>query len=266
MMSLVLSIIWCFLSVFPANAELAQSDYMVGDGDVLKISVYDNPDLDTVVRIQSDGTIQFPLVGQVDLSGMSVVQVAERIEAALAAGYLVNPQASVFIQEYRSQRVIIMGHVKNPGVYKLSGQTHLLELISMAGGLLDNAGDKLIINRKVSAVGDETKNFDIDLRKLLEAGDSSLNVPIRDQDSIFITKSGMFYVTGEVGKPAGYKLEERTTVLKAISMAGGFTKIASKGKVRVLRTIAGQEQVIENVSMQQPVMEEDIIIVPESFF
>lgn len=258
-----------FLLLAPLSAETIESDYLVGDGDVLKITVYDNPDLETISRIDTDGSIQFPLIGQVDLSGLTVAKVAERLEELLVDGYLVHPQVSVFIQEYRSKKVVIMGQIKTPGVYELSGSTSLLELISMAGGLRENAGDKLTINRKLSgegAGGKKQKVLRLDLQRLLEDGDASQNVQILDKDSIFIAKSGMYYVTGEVKKPDAYKVEEGATVLKVISMAGGFTKIASKGRVRIIRTTDGEENILEKVSLQEPVLPDDVIIVPESFF
>lgn len=262
----LLLIVSFFLLSGSAFAEAGQVDYLVGTGDVLKISVYDNLDLATVARIDADGSMPFPLIGQVDLSGLSVARVTQRFETLLADGYLINPQVSVFIQEYRSKKVVIMGQIKTPGVYELSGPTSLLELISMAGGLRENAGDKLTINRKVSTDGSKQKVIRIDLQQLLQNGDSTQNARILDRDSIFIAKAGMFYVTGEVEKPDAYRYEEGATVLKVISMAGGFTKIASKGRVRIIRTVDGKEQLIEKVSMREPVFPDDVIVIPESFF
>ncbi len=250
----------------PSLARADQQDYLVGAGDVIKISVYDNPDLSSVCRISTDGSIQFPLVGTVPLAGLTIEGVTRQIEQLLADGYLVNPQVSVFIEEYRSKKVVIIGHVANPGVYELRGQTHLLELISMAGGLRENAGDQVTINRKETADGQQQKVLRINLQALLSSGDPSLNPQILDQDSVFIDKAGMFYVTGEVEKPASYKFEEGTTVLKAISMSGGFTKIAAKNRVRIVRIIDGKEQLLEKVSMQEPLLPDDVIVVPESFF
>ncbi len=262
----ILLITVLFLLIGHVAAETDQSDYLVGAGDVLKISVYDNPDLDTVIRIDSNGTIQFPLIGQVNLSGMNVARVGEKIEALLSDGYLVNPQVSVFIQEYRSKEVVIMGQVNDPGVYKLSGPTNLLVLISMAGGLSEAAGDRLTINRKFSEKGKPQETIRINLQRLLDTGDPALNIQIRDQDSIFIPKAGMVYIIGEVAKPAGYKYEEGATVLKVISMAGDFAEFAAQKKVRIHRTVDGKKQTIEKVSMQEPVFPGDVIEVPESFF
>jgi polysaccharide export outer membrane protein len=252
------------LPALPAFAA-ERADYLVGDGDVLKISVYDNEDLETVARIDSDGSIQFPLIGRVELGGLSVSAVAQEIEALLADGYLINPQVAVFIQEYRSQKVVVMGQVKVPGVFELRGPTSLLELISKAGGVREDAGDTLTISRV--AKGENTKKIiQIDLQLLLKHAAAEQNISIMDSDNIYVSKAGMFYVTGEVNKPDAYKYEEGATVLKVISMAGGFSKIASKGKVQIIRTIDGVEQRLERVSLQEPVLPDDVIVVPESFF
>jgi polysaccharide biosynthesis/export protein len=252
------------LGAGPTRAD--DSDYSVGDGDVLKVTVYDHPDMDTTLRVSGGGTIIMPLIGPLQVDGLTVDQVADKISKALAEGYLINPQVSVFIQEFRSKKVTIIGQVKNPGLYELSGPITLLELISKAGGLTQDYGTNVTIHRKnVSDVAD-TKVITIDLKDLLENGASALDVPIMDQDSVVVAKAKVFYVTGEVKKPDAYKFEEGTTVIKAITLAGGFTNIAAEGKVKVYRKVNGKEQVAEKVDMNMPILPEDVIVVPESFF
>ncbi|MEJ2201223.1 MAG: SLBB domain-containing protein [Desulfuromonadaceae bacterium] len=248
----------CFVMIAWADS----SDYRVGGGDVLKVTVYDNPDLAGTVRVASDGTILFPLVGQLQIGGMTVSQVADHIAESLADGYLVNPQVSVFIEEFRSKKAVIVGCIATPGLYELSGPTTLLELISKAGGLTKDAGETVTIKRK----GSEESVLTVDLRSISVQNDGSLDVRIMDGDSVFVAKAGMFYVTGEVKKPDTYKIVEGTTLIKAISMAGGFTNIAAKSKVRVIRKQEGTEHVLENVPMHFPILPDDVIVVPESFF
>lgn len=241
-------------------------DYRVGGGDVLKVTVYDNPDLAGTVRVGSDGTILFPLIGQLQIDGLSVSQVADHIAAKLADGYLIDPQVSVFIEEFRSKKAVIMGHVTTPGLYELAGPTTLLELISKAGGLTKDAGDTVTIKRKGNAETGEESMLSVDLRSISVQSDGSLDVRILDGDSVFVAKAGMFYVTGEVKKPDTYKIVEGTTVIKAISMAGGFTNIAAKNKVRVIRKQEGAEHILEDVPMHFPILPDDVIVIPESFF
>lgn len=246
----------------PAGAQ----DYKVGEGDVLQITVYDHPDLTTIARISDDGMIIFPLIGQVKISGLTVSEVSRKIAHLLSQGYIIYPQVSALVQEFRSQKVTVMGQVNNPGLYELKGYTTFLEVLLKAGDLTKDAGDKAIIKRRAGSPGTKEKVITIDLRRLIEMGDTSLDVPILDGDSIYIPKAGVFYVTGEVRNPNSYKFEEGTTVLKAVTMAGGFTDKASTGRVKIIRTKNGKEQVMEDVKMGEPIQPDDVIVVPESFF
>ena len=259
---LLISVVILFLISTFAFAQ----DYVVGEGDVLRITVYDHDDLTTLARVSGDGVIAFPLIGQIDVKGLTLAQISQKISALLSDGYIVNPQVNIFIQEFRSKKAFVMGEVAKPGIYVLPGQTTFLSVLSEAGGLTKDAGYKAIIKRKVSSSAGNEEIITVDLRRLIEKGDTSLDVPIMDGDSIYITKAGVFYVTGEVKKPDAYKFEEGTTVIKAVTMAGGFSDKASKGRVKVIRKKAGKEEILEKVSMDEPVLPDDVIVVPESFF
>jgi len=257
-------IIPLFILLLSLAAQTHSQDYIVGESDVLKITVYEHPDLTTIARVTGKGTIAFPLIGQVRVEGLTVPQVSQKISALLADGYIINPQVTVFIQEFRSKKASIIGQISKPGLYGLSGQTTFLELLSKAGGLTKDAGDKAIVKRKAS--GKEENIIVIDLKRLIEAGDTSLNLPIVDGDSIYIPKAGVFYVTGEVKKPDAYKYEDGTTIIKAITIAGGFTEKASASRVKIIRKKNGREEVLKRVKMDEPVLPDDVIVVPESFF
>ncbi|ORJ55869.1 SLBB domain-containing protein [Geothermobacter hydrogeniphilus] len=249
----------CFIPAVAAG----EADYHVGEGDVLKVTVYDHPDLTTTVRIAGGGSIIFPLIGELSIDGLSVSEVSEKLSAALADGYIVNPQVSVFVQEFRSRKVVIMGQVDKPGLYEMSGPTTLLELISKAGGLSRDAGDRATVHRKVDG---REQIIRIDLKRLLEEGDSSLDIPLVTGDNVFVPKAGMVYVTGEVDNPDSYKIDDNTTVIMAVTKAGGFTNLASKGRVKVIRKVDGKEQIFEKVPMNMVVKPDDVVVVPESFF
>jgi polysaccharide biosynthesis/export protein len=247
------------------QAPVFSSEYILGGGDVITVNVYGNTDLSTTVRVSADNTIRIPLIGEVSVKDLSVSQVASKIEKLLADGYLVNPQVDVFIKEYRSKKATILGEIKNPGLYELRGGTTILEFISTAGGLTANVGDKATIKRKATGAAEDNQIV-IDLDSLVKRGETSLNISIRDGDSVYISKADVFYVSGEVNKPGSFKLESGTTVITAITVAGGFSKIAAKGKVRIIRVADGQKREIENVKMDEPVLPNDVIVVPESFF
>jgi len=266
-------VIFCFTSV--AGAQ----DYVVGEGDVLKIVVYENEDLTTTVRISGEEIILVPLIGRVDVKGLSISQIDEKIKNRLADGYLVDPHVSIFIEEFRSKNVTVLGieefrsknvtvlgQINKPGLYELQEETTLLELLSKAGGVKDDAGSHAIIKRKHQPDGNPVKIIRVDLKRLLEEGDTTLNVTVMDQDSIYITKADLFYINGQVKKPAAYKWDPDTTLLKAVTMAGGFTDIASRRRIKIIRKINGKETVLSKAKVDESILPDDIIVVPESFF
>lgn len=238
--------------------------YIIGTGDVIEISVYDNPDLETLVRVDADGNIVMPLLGRVRVSDLTVSQVGRKITSQLADGYLVNPQVNVFVKEFRSKKVVVLGRVRNPGLIELSGPITLLELVSRAGGLENDAGETASIKRRE---GKEDVIIPIDLLSLIEGGDMSQNIEIKDGDTVVISKSGMCYVTGQVKQPGSYPCGEGTTVLKLIALANGFTGKASKSGVRIVRVVDGEKKILKKVDLDTTsVSDNDVIIVPESFF
>ena len=256
----------CSLFIVLALAALYcfAAEYLVGPGDVLNITVYDNADLETMVRVGADGTIIFPLLGQVEVSKLSISQVSDKITRLLADGYLVNPQVNVFVKEFRSKKVVVLGRVRVPGLIELSGPISFLELVSKAGGLEKDAGDTATIKRKESG---EDAVIVVDLVSLLEGGDLTQNVAIRDGDTVVISKSGMCYVTGEVSEPGSYPCGDGATVLKLVALANGFTGKAAKSKVRIVRVVNNEKTIIKDVDLDSTVVfDNDVIVVPESFF
>ena len=252
------------LAIMPAECDAL--DYIIGEGDVLKITVYGHNDLTTVERVSGNGMINFPLLGQVSVAGLAVSEISIRLSSMLADGYIVDPQVSVFIEEFRSQKAVIMGEVVRPGLYELKGRTSFLELVSMAGGLTRDAGDTAIVKRKSRRAKGEEEIATIDLVRLIQEGDTSLDVPVLEGDSIYVAKAGLIFVTGEVKRPDAYKFEDDTSVIKAITMAGGFTDKASAGRVKIIRKVDGKERIVDNVNMDDPVLSGDVIVIPESFF
>ena len=248
------------------HEETFCQEYIVGEGDILTIKVYDNQELDTTVRVGDDDIINMPLLGQVKVGGMNVSSIANHIEALLADGYLLSPQVNVFVEDYRSKKVTILGQVNEPGLYELQGSISLLELISRAGGLTEDAGGLITIKRKTIIAEDKNKVINIDIERLVEKGDTSLNISIQDGDSIYINKAGVFFITGEVERPGSYKHEGKPSVLKAITLAGGLTDHGAPGRIRIIRIVDGNEVILKNVTMDELVLPDDVIVVPETYF
>jgi len=252
--ALLLFVSWPVLAV--------DSGYQIGPGDVLRISVYDHADLTTQARVDDKGSITIPLAGQVKIDGQTASDAAQLIAARLNGDYIINPQVSVFIEEFRSKKVVVLGEVMRPGVYELNGPTTLLELVSKAGGLSKVAGQSATIHR----VAEKEHTFTVNIGELLDTKGRTSEVQLMDGDTVTIAKAGVVYITGQVNRPAAYSLEPDMTVIKAVTLAGGFTPLASEGRIKIIRKIGGSEQIFEKVSLHDKLAPDDVMVVPESFF
>lgn len=254
-------LIWVLLFLFPTNS--VADNYIVGPGDVLKIDVYDHQDLQKTVRISNTGSIVVPFLGQVQVGGMTLPDLTKKLTSLLAAGYIVNPQVNIFIEEFRSKKAVILGHVNKPGIAELRGAMTFLEIVSQAGGFKEGAGDTATIKRVKDG---KQEVLLVNIKSIVEGGDLSQNVSIRDGDTIYISKGGMCYVTGEVRHPDAYPCDNDATVLKLIARAGGFTGKASKSSVNIVRLVEDKKTTLKDVDLNTSVLTNDIIVVPESFF
>ncbi len=248
----------------------AQQEYVIGEGDLLRVTVYDHQDLLTEARVGGDGKITFPLIGEVSLSDMKVSDAEKVIAGLLADGYIVNPHVSVFVEEYKSKKVTVLGEVAKPGIVTLRGAYTLMETISDAGGITPNAGDTIVITRQIIKQESEKKEKEevtvlVDTKRLFEDGDVTANVPVYNGDSIYVPKAAFVYVNGEVRTPGAYKITKGLTVLKAITLAGGFTPKSSEGRTKIIRKTEKGE-VKMKAKMDDLVMPDDVLFVPESWF
>lgn len=275
---ITIGIICLFLAFQGVLSQETSRDYKIGAKDLLEIRVIGHEDASTTVRVSEEGKISMPYLKEVEVAGLTQVELEQKLVELLAQGYFQNPQVSVFIREYRSNIVSIMGAVGSPGEYELIGRLTLMDLISKAGGPTAEAGKEIIIFRRLN--GNST-SLKISRDGLLYDGDPDLNIPLQPGDVINFQIDRIVYVfvTGEVKNPG--RMEVRIselpnfTLLKAIAQAGGFAERGSKSGVKIVRRNGGgQEQTIKvNVKDiekgKRPDMqlhEGDVIIVPESIF
>ncbi|RWX44683.1 SLBB domain-containing protein, partial [Candidatus Electrothrix communis] len=242
------------------TATKKKTDYAIGAGDVLAIKVYDHEELTVKVRVSETGTIDFPLIGAVHVGGLGITGAAERIEKALADGYIVEPQVTIFIEQFKSKKVVVLGPVHNPGLVELNGPITLLELLSQVGGLKDNAGQIATIKRQENGA---QKKIAIDLDRLIKNGDIQQNIQIQGGDTVSIAEGAVCFVTGEVNQPGEYPCSRNATILKVISLAGSFTEKALESGIKINRTVNGVKRVVQNVDQDTIVQPDDVIIVPE---
>lgn len=265
------------LSVSPALL-LAQSagDYVIGPQDVLAISIFDQPDLGGKYTVEADGTFTFPLIGRIKAGGLTIRAFEVDLKKRLADGFFRNPQVTVGIEQYRSQRVFIVGEVRQPGAYPLTGDMTLIEALARAGSTLPSAlGEALIVRAKDpkpvtaptlpgAANTDGSDVVTVDIRAL-QSGALSQNVELRDGDTIFVPSAETIYVFGEVKSPGSYPIKRGTTVLQALSLAGGATQFAALNRIKIIRIVSGEKKELK-VKLSDAVQPGDTIMVPERFF
>ena len=231
-----------------ASAAASQAgDSRIGPDDLLNITVFEAPEMNSTARVSAAGEISIQLLGAVPAAGRTPRELELMLQNQLRSTYMKDPHVGVFIQELQSHPVSVVGAVKMPGVFQIRGTRTVIEVLSMAQGLADDAGDTvLILHRREQGEG---SNFDapnpqsgaieeINLKNLLESADSTLNKLVRPGDVVKVPRAGIVYVVGEVNKPGGFVLQnnESISVLQALALAQGTTHTSAISQARIIRT------------------------------
>jgi polysaccharide export outer membrane protein len=268
----------------PQDAGAQASDYVVGPRDVLAITVSNEPTLSGKFTVVSDGTFTYPLIGPVRAGGLSVRAVERELTTKLADGYLEKPVVNVALDQFGSQRVLIVGEVKQAGSYPLTGRTTLLEALLTAGATVPTAGpDALVVRGGASrgpgavasgagagAGADNADNIQRINLDALQRGDLSQNVELKAGDMVFVPRAEPptpIYVMGLVRSPGAYQLPKGATVLQALAQAGGVTDQGSTGRITIVRK--GPERVMPvemKASLHDAVLPGDTIVVRRRLF
>ena len=258
-----------------ASQPSAPADYVVGAQDVLTITSYDQADLSGKFTVEADGSFTYPMIGRVKAGGMTLRQVEGQVKKQLKdEGFFNNPQITVSVDQYKSQKIFVVGEVRTPGSYPLSGDMNLVEALARAGSTLPTASGEVVIVHPSSGHGSgpvlpNQESADnvvrIDIRDL-QNGSLSQNAALRDGDTIFVPRAESVYVFGQVKNPGAYALQQKnTTVLQALSLAGGVTDRGSTGRIQIARIVNGEKREIK-VKLGDVVQPGDTIIVQERFF
>ncbi|MBR3582315.1 MAG: polysaccharide biosynthesis/export family protein [Kiritimatiellae bacterium] len=222
--------------------KLQSQEYQVGPDDVLDVSVFEwetNDQTKTLqFRVSETGIIALPMVGALNVAGMSVQEIQAAIETALKeGGVLQNPRVGVWVSEFRSRQISVIGSVHQPGSYAIhQNVSTLLDMISLAGGPLDNAGSIAYVIRN-SGKGKTPERIKIDLDELLQRGQSDLNPVLGAGDVVFVPKAPLIYVYGSVRQAGAFTFRKQLRVLESIALAGGFTDMASATDVTLIRRL-----------------------------
>lgn len=222
-------------------------DYEVGAGDMLEITVFGNDDLSRIPTVQTNGAIAMPLLGDVQVAGLTVAEVQRKITNLLAKDYLVNPQVEVKVREYNSQFVSVVGEVNSPGRKPLRGRTRLIDVLLDAGGFTTHASLEVVITRADGSFPGGRRAISVRLSGAPTAADQvNLELPLKTGDIITALPKAFVTVDGEVNKPSRYAIEGDLTVTGVISLAGGLTRFGSSDvKVRRIDPQTGNVTIIE---------------------
>ncbi|AZN36860.1 SLBB domain-containing protein [Iodobacter ciconiae] len=252
--------VWAlFISCFVIAAP--NTEYRLGPGDIVKISIYDHPDLSTELQLNDKGAVAFPLLGEIKLLGLQYTEAEALIAGNLKkGGFVNNPNVSVMISQYRSQRIAVIGEVNRAGRYALEGATGLIDLIAIAGGLNSSAGDAIIILR-----GPERIEYSLS-QSMKSLNESQRNMAIASGDVVYVPRAQQFYIYGEVNRPGVFRMEPKMTVMQGLALAGGFNPRASQRSIEIHR--ADQYGVITTIEAKLTdfLLENDTIFVQESLF
>ena len=230
-----------------AVAAVPSGDYEVGPGDVLDIAVFDNDDLSRLPTVQTNGSISLPLLGEVQVAGLTVAEVRRKITNLLAKDYLRNPQVEVKVREFQSQFVSVVGEVNSPGRKPIRGRMRLIDALLESGGFKDSASAEVLITRTDGSFDDGTPSISVHISGSATLQDQiNLQLQLKNGDIITALPKSFVTVDGEVNRPGRYAIESDLTVTGAISLAGGFTRFGSSDvKVRRTDPQSGKVSIIE---------------------
>jgi polysaccharide export outer membrane protein len=254
---LAMLVLCCSGGVYAENLQL-------GAGDVVKVSVYGNPDLNLEARISETGGISFPLIGEVMIGGLSTAAAEKKISGLLEnGGFIRKAQVNIIVAVLQSQQVSVLGQVNRPGRYPIDGKRSVTDMLALAGGVNADGADSVTLIRNRN--GDSSKEV-IDVVEMLRSGDMRRNLDLTSNDVIYVERAARFYIYGEVQRPGVFRLERAMTVLQALSVGGGVSARGTERSIRIKRRDAeGVLQVL--VAKHDDLLQvDDVVYVQESLF
>lgn len=237
----------------------------LGVGDAVSVQVYGRPELATTTYVSDDGSIPVPLAGNVQVLGFSPQKAGQAVAAALRKGkFLLDPQVTVLLVQFRSQQVSVLGAVRTPGRFAVESRTTVLDALALAGGSTENGSDAVVLLRPDK--DGKLQRYPINLRGLGDDGQALPTLTLKGGDSLFVPPADQFYIDGEVHTPNMYRLEAGMTVAQAMSRGGGITPRGSSRRIEVKRRLADGSTQTRSVQLGDMVQANDVIHVKERFF
>jgi len=240
-------------------------DYRLGPGDAIGVQVYQSPDLSVDARVSESGVISYPLVGNLQLGGLTIAEAEKKIADALRTGGFVKvPQVNIVLRQVRGNQVAVLGQVSRPGRFPLETfNTRVSDMLAAAGGATPSGDDVLILTGQRD--GKPFRKV-IDIPGLFLNEKSGDDVLVAGGDTLYVAKAPMFYIYGEAQKPGPYRIERGMTVMQALAQGGGPTARGSQNRLRIHRRDASGKVVEAVPQLTDLVRPEDVIYVRESIF
>lgn len=233
------------------------TDYILGAGDLITITVFESAELNTETRISSRGDVSMPLLGRVHIEGLPASEAEKKIEDALVRDYMHTAHVSLFVKERMNQHITLVGAVQQPGTFETQSRKRLLEVLAFAGGLSATAGDTAYVTRK-DKNGPDNRVYLVDLDALLTQGRMDMNMLIQGGDVIFVPQGDMIQVDGAVRRPGSFKIDGAMTIDSAIASAGGLAVYADEEDIKLIRKSKDGKREIVQLSMENIIaMKED---------
>jgi polysaccharide export outer membrane protein len=253
------------LTAVLAAPAFAEQEYLLAPGDILKTTVFKNPDLSVDVRVSESGSISYPLIGSVPISGLTLPAAERKIAQMLRdGGFVVNPQVNILLTQAFGNLVSVIGEVNTAGRYSLDAAGgHLSGMLAAAGGVAQTGGDFVIVTGTRNG-----KPFrrEVDIVKMSLSGSPADDIELVGGDTLYVNRAPMFYIYGQVQKPGQFRLERGMTVMQALASGGGVTgKGTQRGIVRHRRDAGGKVKE-DGVNLDDDVQDKDVIYVKESLF
>jgi len=252
------------IGVWLHTASAEEANYILGSGDVLKITVYNNPDLSLETRVTEAGLISFPLLGEIKIGGITPFAAEKKIAGLLeSGGFVKQPQINILVTQFQSKLVTALGNVYKPGRYPLDRATTLADLLAIVGGITPSGSDIVT----VTTMRDNKRyRYDVDVDQLLRTGDNAANIELMAGDSIYVPRAPMAYIYGEVQRPGSFRVERNMTVMQAIAQGGGPTVRGTQRNVKLNRR--NDKGAIEQLypALNDIVQQDDVLYIQESLF
>lgn len=254
---------------FLARAQLTPQespDYRLGVGDQIRVQVFQNPELTIEARVSESGAFRFPLIGTVQVGGLSLEAAENKIAEALKAGnYLVRPQVNITILQVRANLVSVLGQVNRPGRYPLDvAGMRVTDVLATAGGATAN-GDDVVVLTGVRSGAAYRQTIDVDALFRPDVTDT-VNIPVQGGDTLYVRRAPMFYIYGEAQHSGAHRIERGMTVMQGLATGGGPTARGTESRLRLHRRNAAGQVVQQAPDMTDLLQEGDVLYVRESLF